>query len=193
MPSTTNYMQPIQVPFPPTLVSRLSIRSQADLQEQLRIKQTTERQEKQLYAPPTPAPASFKRQLEDEELVQRELAEVKEAEEPEPPMMDFPRMPLMRMTPASLGSIAEQGEFTGYFSREDPETGPTPTPTPPMPPTPTLRPPARAPVRGRPRADEKTVDQLKSEIRATGYVGYSNKNKEQLKEIARTLDIDIMR
>ncbi len=36
----------------PTLVSRLSIRSQADLHEALRIKQTTERQEQHIYGPP---------------------------------------------------------------------------------------------------------------------------------------------
>ena len=38
----------------PSLVSRLSIRSQADLHEALRIKQTTERQEQHIYAPPAP-------------------------------------------------------------------------------------------------------------------------------------------
>ena len=191
-PETTNYMRTIQTPTIPTLVTGISIRSQADLQEQLRIKQTTEREDVKLYPTPAPAPATFKRRLEDEELVQQELLpapaeEAKQAEEPEPPMTDFPKMPVMRITPASLGSIAEQGEFRGYFSREDPDI--TPTPTPPK--TTPLRPPAR----GRPRADEKTVDELKAEIRASGKApaGFSSKRKDALKEIARELGIDIMR
>ena len=183
-PETTNYMRAIQTPTIPTLVTGISIRSQADLQEQLRIKQTTEREQQKLYEPPAPQI----KQLQDEQLVQEKLApppapapaeEVKEAEEPEPPMMDFPKMPLMRITPPSLGSIAEQGEFRGYFSRQDPETAPTPK----------LRPPAR----GRPRADVKTVDELKAEIRNTGYVGYSNKNKKELQAIAVELGIDLER
>ena len=183
-PETTNYMRTIQTPTIPTLVTGISIRSQADLQEQLRIKQTTEREQQKLYEPPTSAQI---KQLQDEQLVEKQLVpapaeEVKEAAEPEPPMMDFPKMPLMRMTPSSLGSIAEQGEFRGYFSREDPETAPTPR----------LRPPARP---GRPRGGEKTVDELKAEIRASGKApaGFSSKRKDELKLIAEELGIDIMR
>lgn len=89
-------MRPIQVPVNPTLVSRLSIRSQADLQEQLRIKQTTERQEQHLYSPPTPAPQM--EELDEELLVQKELAEVKEAEEREGREPDDPFMPMIPLS-----------------------------------------------------------------------------------------------
>jgi len=184
-------MRTIQTPTIPTLVTGLSIRSQADLQEQLRIKQTTEREQQKLYAPP--APASFKRRLEDEELVQRELAEVKEAEEP--PSPDFPRMPIMRkeelfsapprLTPqSSLGSVAEEEDFTGYFSRpKEAEQRP-------------LRPPARPARRGRPPSGFKTVKELKDEIK--GMVspppkGLSGFNQAKTRQFAESIGIDIMK
>ena len=202
-------MQPIQVPTPPTLVSRLSIRSQADLQEQLRIKQTTERQEQKLYAPPTPV--SFTRQLEEEELVQRELAEVKEPEAPSP---DFPRMPIMRkeelfsaprnprLTPqSSLESVAEE-EFTGFFARakeELRESLGSPPPTPPKARADSPTPPPQAPPqkrRGRPASDFKTILTLRKEIRAKVSPppkGLDKLGKEELQAEARKAGIDIMK
>lgn len=114
-------MRPIQVPVNPTLVSRLSIRSQADLQEQLRIKQTTERQEQHLYSPPTPAPQM--EELDEELLVQKELAEVKEAEEREGREPDDPFMPMM-----SLSSIKDfrQGLTPRSFKPPPPPPGEPP-------------------------------------------------------------------
>lgn len=202
-PETTNYMRAIQTPSIPTLVTGLSIRSQADLQEQLRIKQTTEREDVKLY--PTPAPASFKRRLEDEELVQQELVpapaeEVKQAEEPEP-MMDFPRMPLMRkeellsppprapprLTPqSSLASLAEEEEeFIGYFGGLQQERADLPTP-----------PPAPRRRRGRPASDFKTILTLRKEIRAKvspAPFGLASMSKDELQAEAMRAGIDIMK
>lgn len=187
-PSTTNYMRAIQVPTPPTLVSRLSIRSQADLQEALRIKQTTERQEQHLYSPPSPTT--------------RELAEVKEAEEREgpapgtslrPPVM--PMMPLSsinrpsRLTPqSSLGSVSEE-QFAGFFQPFSiPSTPGTMSPRESR--TPSLRPPAR----GRKPSDFKTVVELKREIRgkvSPAPKGLANKNKEETYALAESLGINL--
>jgi len=214
-PSTTNYMQPIQVPTPPTLVSRLSIRSQADLQEQLRIKQTTEREQQKLYAPQLPAPPSFKRQLSEEELLQREFTEEE----------DLPRMPMMRKeeltrppsppilsNPPSLASVSEE-ESTDFFKRakelcpasrrrlapqssvgqaaEEEFTGffTQPEERADSPPAPPKR-------RGRPASDFKTILTLRKEIRAK--VSPPPKNldkmpKDELQAAAKQLGIDIMK
>lgn len=220
-PSTTNYMQPIQVPFPPTLVSRLSIRSQADLQEQLRIKQTTERQEQKLYAPPAPQI----RQLNEEDLLQQEFEDLKREEQ----QQDFPRMPMMRKeeltrpasppipsNPPSLASVSEE-ESTDFFKRAKelfPPTRPRLTPQSSVaslgaeefsgfftqveepvsqePPPP----PPQPKRRGRPSSDFKTVIMLHKEIRAKvspAPKGLAGKNKEQTYALAERLGIDIMK
>jgi len=162
-------MRPIQVPVNPTLVSRLSIRSQADLQEQLRIKQTTERQEQHLYSPPTPAPQM--EELDEELLVQKELAEVKEAEEREGREPDDPFMPMM-----PLSSI------------EDFRQGLTPR---------SLRPPSRPPARGRkPFKAVKTVAELKQEIRETVSPppkGLSGMRKDETIAEAEALGISLLK
>ncbi len=173
-PSTTNYMRAIQVPTPPTLVSRLSIRSQADLQEALRIKQTTERQEQHLYSPPS--------------QTTRELAEVKEAEEREGPAPGTSLRP-SRLTPqSSLGSVSEE-QFSGFFQPLSiPSTPGTMSPRESR--TPSLRPPAR----GRKPSDFKTVVELKREIRgkvSPAPKGLANKNKEDTYALAESLGINL--
>ena len=188
-PSTTNYMRAIQVPTPPTLVSRLSIRSQADLQEALRIKQTTERQEQHLYSPPSQTTRDGDTPL----APNTELAEVKEAEEREGPAPGTSLRPPInrpsRLTPqSSLGSVSEE-QFAGFFQPLSiPSTPGTMSPRESR--TPSLRPPAR----GRKPSDFKTVVELKREIRgkvSPAPKGLANKNKEGTYALAESLGINL--
>lgn len=183
-------MSPIYIPPTPIPIIRQKIRNQADIQEQLRAYDRAQQDLVGANAAAFDKTNLDKRVLYPLKLSREETFDMPELEEPPQQVIELGDVSTLAgigeeesklaestaTLPPSAPRIAPVSAATEIFGAEEPPERP-------------LRPVAR----GRPRADVKTIDELKAEIRATGYVGYSNKNKKELQAIAKQLGINLMR